>query len=350
MTQPVPVVKLLVDSGAYSAFTQGIPVDIDQYANFIIKNLAHIEQGINLDVIMPTDVDTAARRSFENWTYLKDRHGLDTMPVFHCGESIEWLDKMIESTGRVGLSASMASLEEGIEWYNIVWPRITDKNGYPVAKFHAFGDAAPRAILNYPWYSADSTTWYVSAGLAGNMFINGRYVKFRTKVIKDGNYLSPDDEGIKRETWMEAFEAKGLNADLCINSPMRSSDAMLIRSYMNAAFFLDLQEQSRSCSRFEARATSLFGSPHSDRIGTPREGPIRLYFVITESTATRALAVLSQLGIRDILISHFYIGPKQWNELLVPYMYDPLKMCKEDPKLREQCEILAPFLRKPIIV
>src|SRR5277367_1575925 len=175
---PEPVVNLMLDSGAFSAYTKGVSIDIDQYAAFALANEKHLKKVVNLDVINPLDVDLAAAESLKNFLYLKKEKGLLTLPVFHAGEHISYLDKMVEEAPWIGLSGSMTgSIQEANQWYETIFPHVCDSKGYPVANFHAFGDAVPYSLLNYPWYSADSTTWYVSAGLAGNAFLNGKYVR-----------------------------------------------------------------------------------------------------------------------------------------------------------------------------
>ena len=47
---------------------------------------------------------------------------------------------------------------------------VTDKEGYPIIKFHGFAVTSLRLMLKYPWHSVDSSSWGISAGL-GSVYI-----------------------------------------------------------------------------------------------------------------------------------------------------------------------------------
>jgi len=345
-----PKVRLIIDSGAYSAYRIKAPIDIDKYAQFVLANKQHLWEAVNLDVIKPNDPEASGRESLANFRYLKDKHGLLTMPVYHCGEPLSILDTMLEEAEYIGLSSSVVSVAAGTQWYNSIWPYITDSNGFPMRKFHAFGDTAAISLLNYPWYSADSTTWYVAGGLAARMFVNGKYVQFRGNSAKDGvNTIQAGEEtSDRKDVWEKALWDAGLIPDACMVE-MRESDKMLIRGYMNALFFLELQEKTRGIDRFN-QPVSLLTKKKFQTGGIPMPDPLNLHFVITSSAATRALAILTQLGVTDLLISYFYVDERQWSEMLVPFLYDPIALCKSDPKLAAQCEILSKMLRNPVII
>ncbi len=54
------------------------------------QNLDWIEDCVALDVINPSDPDGAARQGYENYKYMR-REGLRPIPVWHVGESRDWL-------------------------------------------------------------------------------------------------------------------------------------------------------------------------------------------------------------------------------------------------------------------
>src|SRR5579864_2316714 len=104
-----PVINLIMDSGAFSAYRLGIEIDIKDYGRFVRDNSQHFE-AVCLDHIFPEDTEVSASKSFDNFKQLWDM-GAKTMPVFHYGERIEWLDKMLEAgADYIGLSSSMTSL------------------------------------------------------------------------------------------------------------------------------------------------------------------------------------------------------------------------------------------------
>jgi len=350
MNVSLPQISLLLDSGAFSAYNKKTTIDIDAYGKFAQENAQHLTRAINLDLIYPQDPEYSAEKSHENFLYLKDTYGVNTMPVFHYGESIKWLDKMLEETDYIGLSASMTSLRDGLAWYSNVWQYITDRNGYPIAKFHAFGDTATEVTNLYPWYSADSTTWIKAAGLAGRVFINNRSLQFRTKTDRLGNFISDEDTGQKRAEWEQGMVALGLDPDKCFSPEARESDIMMIRTYINVQHFLWIQEQTRRITRW--RYASVLPNQGKKQLdgGTEAVNPMRLYFAVTSSIIYRAMAIFSVLKVQNMLISYFYVDKKLWDRTIIPYMYDPMGVCLATPKIVKQFKILNNYLLNPVAI
>ena len=79
-------VNLFLDSGAFSAFTQGAEINIVDYIAFIKKNKKYIETYAVLDVI------GSAEKTWENQRIM-EKAGLSPLPCFHFGEGVKWLKK-----------------------------------------------------------------------------------------------------------------------------------------------------------------------------------------------------------------------------------------------------------------
>src|ERR1039458_10077668 len=195
-----PKINLILDSGAFSAFTQGVPINLDKYAKFILDNQKHLYYPVNLDVINPGNGELAAEMGYKNFLTLKSK-GIESMPVYHQYETLKWLDLMLEeSEGYIGLSSSMTSNTEAVNWYNILFNYLTDTKGYPIAKFHAFGDSTQVSTLNYPWFSIDSATWAQGGGRAGRTIIRGRTYQLGAKTRRvDRENLEEDDKSLAQE-------------------------------------------------------------------------------------------------------------------------------------------------------
>src|SRR5512133_2802594 len=82
-------VELFLDSGAYSAKTQGIEVNLNEYIQFIKDNKEVIDVYANLDVI------GSAQGTWKNHN-LMVKAGLNPMPVFHYGEDKKWLKMYLD--------------------------------------------------------------------------------------------------------------------------------------------------------------------------------------------------------------------------------------------------------------
>ena len=82
--------RLMVDSGAWQAYNNGTKVDIDKYCDFIQTIPSEWEtQVVQLDVI----ADPV--KTYDNWQYMMDR-GINTIPVFTRGTSLNYLDQFYE--------------------------------------------------------------------------------------------------------------------------------------------------------------------------------------------------------------------------------------------------------------
>ena len=182
-------VKLLFDSGAYSAWKKGVTIEVGEYIKFVKDHLHLIDRCVNLDVIpaefgrTPTseEVEDSAERGWSNFLEMRKAE-LNPIPVFHQGERMVWLDKMIEyGCDYVGISpANDRTTSQKKEWLDDVFSFLCDNNdGYAPVKTHAFGVTAVELMFRYPWYSVDSATWLL-LGAYGAIYVpKWRKGKFR---------------------------------------------------------------------------------------------------------------------------------------------------------------------------
>lgn len=174
-------VRLCLDSGAFSAWTQGEKIDVHDYIAYVKKNKHLLDTYFNLDVIpgkpnqprTPEQVKKAAKQSYRNLQIMK-KAGLDPIPVFHQGESFEWLNKLLEDNhvyiALGGLGGQ--SDTESIIWLDRCFNILTDKQGRAIIKIHGLGVSSFNLLRRYPWYSCDSTSWAKSSAF-GSIFIPG---------------------------------------------------------------------------------------------------------------------------------------------------------------------------------
>ena len=96
--------KLLVDSGAHSAHTKGIELDLEEYIGFANEHMDDITLYVQVDKIpgvylMPKtakDFLEAPELSWENYLYMreKSKDPDKLVPVFHQGEDFKWLENL----------------------------------------------------------------------------------------------------------------------------------------------------------------------------------------------------------------------------------------------------------------
>lgn len=220
MEQTKNKIDLFLDSGAFSAFTQGIKIDIQKYITFIKKYEKFIHVYANLDVIGD------AKATWKNQMIMEDA-GLHPLPVFHTSrEDPKWLQRYLNRGYDYIALGGMAAGETRGQLTKLLDPLFSKYlcgvDGMPVIKVHGFGLTSLKLMFRYPWYSVDSTTWVI-AGRLGSVFIprmrDGKYihneagwkigVSERSPSKKDaGKHLSTFSPKV-REVILNYFKHKG---------------------------------------------------------------------------------------------------------------------------------------------
>ena len=168
--------KLLIDSGAHSAHTKGITLDLEEYIGFVNDNIDKFTLYVQVDKIpgvyrMPKtakDWLEAPQLSWENYLYMreKSKDPSKLVPVFHQGEDLKWLRNMLDYTFSdgshipyIGLSPrGDVSLKAKYDFSAECFATIQNSSN-PNVKTHAFGATSLEMLERLPYTSADSTTW-----------------------------------------------------------------------------------------------------------------------------------------------------------------------------------------------
>jgi len=146
--------KVFLDSGAFSAFTQGVKIDISKYCDYCHKNK---------DIILyPSVLDAIGdyRGTYHNQMEM-ERQGVKPLPCYHYGEPPEVLEHYIANYPYITIGGMVPiSTPQLILWLDEIWERyLTHADGTPKIKVHGFGLTSLPLMFRYPWYSVDSSTW-----------------------------------------------------------------------------------------------------------------------------------------------------------------------------------------------
>jgi len=247
--------RFFLDSGAYSAWTKGTVIDLDEYCAFVRANIERIEAYACLDVIPgkigqpATDQERgrAAEATWQNYLYMRDE-GLDPLPVFHYGENWRFLDRMLEyGCDYIGIGGLVA-VPSGQRryWLDQLFSRICDGEGIPYVKTHGFGMTAVPLIFRYPWHSVDSTTWIkitANGGVYLPQLVKGEFVFDQNPTIitvsasnpkaseadKHGDSLPPSHRAIL-DRWLH----------FCGKTYQQCKDSYFHRATVNVCFFREV--------------------------------------------------------------------------------------------------------------
>ena len=147
-TKPYP--DVFADSGAFSAMTQGQPVNIDEYATWL-KRWKHLfSVYANLDVIKN------AEDTLKNQRYLEDKYNLNPLPVFHVLEDFKHLEYYVNNYPYIALGvAGMQTRRKELMRWLIQCFRVAGDQSV----FHGFGLTSWKVLKSFRWYSVDSSSW-----------------------------------------------------------------------------------------------------------------------------------------------------------------------------------------------
>lgn len=145
--------EIFIDSGGFSAMTQGVTIDINAYAAFLKRYAHRISVYANLDAI------GNAQKTIDNQHKLEDM-GLRPIPVFHTGEDWKWLEKYIAEYPYIALGGMVPYMRQ---WKQIIpWIIRCFKMAEGKSVYHGFGCTTWNIISRVPWYSVDSSSWCAS--------------------------------------------------------------------------------------------------------------------------------------------------------------------------------------------
>lgn len=166
----------LLDSGAFTSWTKGEKVDIDDLSSFFEKTILsnrYLSDAvmINLDVIpgrkgvdpTPAEIDAAMIDSDKNYDLLNSRFPGKILPVFHQGEPQSYLDHILGKTDHICLSPRNDVIEkQRVRWVSEVFR--------PGMKAHGLATTGNLMMNIVDWFSVDSATWIMTAAVGGIMW------------------------------------------------------------------------------------------------------------------------------------------------------------------------------------
>lgn len=154
---------VFVDSGAFSAMTRGIEINVDDYIKWLNEYSANMEKFCCFDRIGITEeeFEECAKATWENYLYmydkLKEPHKL--VYCFHFGEPIEYLHKALEFGCKHIALGGVAKRKRG-ERKEFFESLKDEFNEHPDVSVHAFGVSDITLLKEYQYITgADSTSW-----------------------------------------------------------------------------------------------------------------------------------------------------------------------------------------------
>lgn len=139
--------NLLLDSGAFTFFTKGKTINIQQWIDYIKEHKP--ENSIQFDVIGDPEA------SWVNWK--KSEEQVHTLPVLHYGATNEQIKRVLTAAPYICLGALVPLAKNRkvlIQWLDHIFS-FKESRG---VKMHCLGIMQRDILLRYPFYSADSSS------------------------------------------------------------------------------------------------------------------------------------------------------------------------------------------------
>jgi len=156
--------QVFLDSGAFSAYTLGVDIDLPTYCDYIKRNmdLWRVEDGVVMASVLDGIGDPL--KTYQNQLAM-EQLGAKPLPCFHAGEDERYLEHYVKNYEYITLGGMVGSSTKQLcIWLDRMWERyLTDGSGRPRLKVHGFGITAVPIVERYPWYSVDSSSWIQSA-------------------------------------------------------------------------------------------------------------------------------------------------------------------------------------------
>jgi hypothetical protein len=156
-------VKIFLDSGAYSAYTKGATIKLDDYCDFIREHedITRTEDGVRMVSVLDVIGDPVA--TLRNQERMEDELGFSPIPCFHFGEPTSYLEQYIEKYEYVALGGMADKVPEQLDpWLKeVLFGHILGDDGKLRCRAHGFGLMSVPLLRKYRGYfaSVDSTTW-----------------------------------------------------------------------------------------------------------------------------------------------------------------------------------------------
>lgn len=183
-------IELFLDSGAFSAWSQGAEINIDDYITFIKKYKKYISVYANLDVI--GDPEATLKNQ-----YKMEKAGLKPLPCFHFNEDEKYLKTYLKKYDYIAFGGMVGIHKKKLDaWLNEIFGNyICDAKGKPKVKVHGFGLTSLALLIKYPWYSVDSTVWAVMSRMENVLvpvYKGGEYVYDKLPLTISVSSVSPN--------------------------------------------------------------------------------------------------------------------------------------------------------------
>lgn len=153
--------RILIDSGAFTAFTCGKVIKVEDYGKWALEFRQKWEKRVKSLHFFNLDVIGDQKASDINLHKL-EKMGLNPLPIFTYGGDIKFFKQMLKNYPYIGLGGLVGRKNnELIKWLDYCFKYVLRhyKETKVLPKIHLLGVTKKDILMRYPAYSADSSGW-----------------------------------------------------------------------------------------------------------------------------------------------------------------------------------------------
>ena len=168
--------KVLLDSGAFSAYKRKIIIDVKDYIAFIKYNKKQVDHVVALDVF------NQDQESYTNYMIMRDA-GIDCIPVFHIDANQKYLKLYTKETSYIGIGGvALLSTANRRPFIDKIFREYPDPTQIG---FHGFGIGDEALLMQYPWKSVDFRSVHLGARF-GFIYTPWGFIRMNPNMPKNG--------------------------------------------------------------------------------------------------------------------------------------------------------------------
>lgn len=214
--------QIFLDSGAFSAFTLGVKLKVEDYVDYIQRNrdIIRVEDGCLMASVLDGIGD--ANETWTNQMHMESL-GVRPLPCFHFApedvpgrspepiEALEWYAGRYEYITLGGMVG--ANTDQLRRWLEKVWEKVLlDGAGRAKIKVHGFGITSRPLMEEFDWYSCDSSSWIQSAAFGsietpkwGPLSVSSKSPSLHTANQHIANFSEMQTEAILQDLYDNGF-------------------------------------------------------------------------------------------------------------------------------------------------
>ena len=235
--------RVLIDSGAFTAWKSGQTIKLDDYCTFIEKLLFKPFKYFMLDVI-GDPVQTQ-----KNYEIMLAR-GFNPIPIFTRGEDVSMLDQYYKTSDIVGIGG-LVGTKKNKQFVNGLMKKINGR------KVHWLGFTNIEYIKYYKPFMCDSTAWLTARRYASTSLYlgNGQFTKLnKTDLVKQQNFMNGTHKKIK-----DTLTKYGFNYfDLLKSQAWRGGDSIIANICSTSAIKLSNDLETTINTKLFLAGVNLF--------------------------------------------------------------------------------------------